>query len=148
VALRGLSSVAPPSGSASASASAPTTIRLKDFPSSLAARLPPLVATPLSLATANQKEITGHKISLSIKKFQSHATDSGSAAVQIAVATEKILNMVRHTALHKKDKASNRGFQMMVARRKKMMQYLKRTDFEQFKLVVGALNLSREASHL
>ena len=145
----GSGSKAGTSGSGSPASPAPAqVIRLKEFPSSLLGRASPLAVLPLSLATANQKDITAHKISLSIKKFQSHATDSGSAAVQIAVATEKILNMVRHTALHRKDKHSNRGFQIMVARRKKMMKYLKRTNLEQFKLLVSALGLEREASHL
>ena len=89
-----------------------------------------------------------HKISLAMMKFQGHATDCGSAAVQIAVATEKIHNMVRHTAVHKKDRHSNRGFQMMVARRKKMMKYLKNTDLQRFKEVVAQLGLEREASNV
>lgn len=131
--------------SSSSSNSAPT-IRLRDFPAHL--NVATNVALPISLATANQKEITEYKIGLCIKKFQMHVTDSGSAAVQIAVATEKILNMARHSAMHKKDKHSNRGFQMMVARRKKMMIYLKRTDLQKFKETVIALKLEREASHL
>ena len=123
-----------------------STIRIKQFPSNL--KVPSMAAIPISLGTACQKDITSYKVSLAFQKFQKHVTDSGSPTVQIAVATEKILNMARHTAVHRKDKHSNRGFQMMVARRKKMMKYLKRTDFQTFKETVAALGLEKEASHI
>ena len=123
-----------------------TTIRIKNFPTDLPVQ--PAARVPLSLATANQKEITGHKVALSIKRFQAHATDVGSPSVQIAVATEKIINLARHLTMHKKDKHSNRGFQMLTARRKSMMQYLKRKDLAKFKETVSALGLDKEASHI
>jgi len=123
-----------------------TSIRIKNFPADLPVQ--PAVRAPLSLATANQKEITGHKVALSIKRFQAHATDVGSPSVQIAVATEKIINLARHLTMHKKDKHSNRGFQMLTARRKSMMQYLKRRDLSKFKETVSALGLDKEASHI
>lgn len=103
---------------------------------------------PLSLRTANQSEITKHKIELAVEKFKLHSSDTGSAPVQIAVMTEKIHNMARHFTQHKKDKHSARGFQILVARRKKMMQYLKRYDFEAFKSTIISLGLQKEASHL
>jgi len=104
---KAMPSVAPSSSSPSASSNAET-VWLNNF------RVPvsPNLLPSLSLATANQQQITKHKIGLALKKFQSHATDSGSASVQIAVMTEKILNMARHAAMHKKDKHSNRGFQV------------------------------------
>jgi len=120
------------------------TIRKTDF----ALPVSELVLPSISLATASQKEITSFKIGQAINRFKLHATDAGSAQVQIAVMTEKILNMARHMTMHKKDKHSNRGFQMLAARRKKMMSYLKRTNLEKFKSVIKALGLEREGQHV
>ena len=62
--------------------------------------------------------------------------------------TEKVMNLARHHSMHKKDKLSNRGFQILIARRRKMMQYLKRTDIKEFDRVVKLLGLEKEASNL
>lgn len=103
------------------------------------------IAIPLSLATANQKEITRHKIAHVISKFQKQEADTGSASVQIAVMTEKILCLARHFNVHRKDHASARGFQSLISRRKRMLAYLKRSNFEKFKETVTALGLRKEA---
>lgn len=73
---------------------------------------PKHIENTFSLATANQEEITQHKISLAIAKYKKHDSDTGSAIVQLAVMTEKIYNLARHFAMHKKDKAGGRGFQV------------------------------------
>jgi small subunit ribosomal protein S15 len=106
------------------------------------------VMPAMSLATANNKEIVDYKKSLAVSKFRKHETDTGSAAVQIAVMTEDVLNLARHALVHKKDKHTQRGYQILLARRKKMMQYLKRTNLEQFKATVIALGLENEAKNL
>jgi small subunit ribosomal protein S15 len=107
-----------------------------------------LHTVPLSLTTANQKEVTSYKIRSKIQKFQLHDSDCGSASVQIAVMTEKITNLARHFALHKKDKHSWRGFQMLISRRKQMLIYLKRSDFAKFRETVTTLNLQKEAASI
>lgn len=122
----------------------PAAIRLRDFP----ATPPGAYMVPLTLQTASNKEIVQHRVNLALAAFQQHKTDSGSASVQIAVATEKILNMARHCTLFKKDKHSARGFAMMVSRRKKMMRYLKHSDLPTFKSTVARLKLEKEASHV
>lgn len=106
------------------------------------------VLPAFSLATASNMEVVQHKKSLAVAKFKAHSTDTGSAPVQIAVMTEKILNLAKHAIAHKKDKHSIRGYQILLARRKKMMKYLKRKDFELFKETVTALGLEKEASHI
>jgi ribosomal protein S15 len=73
---------------------------------------PKHIENAFSLATANQEEITAHRISLAIEKYKKHDSDTGSAIVQLAVMTEKIYNLARHFAMHKKDKAGGRGFQV------------------------------------
>lgn len=101
-----------------------------------------------SIATASNMEVVQHKKSLAVAKFKAHHTDTGSAPVQIAVMTEKILNLAKHAIAHKKDKHSIRGYQILLARRKKMMKYLKRKDFELFKETVSELGLEKDASHI
>lgn len=66
----------------------------------------------------------------------------------VAVATERIANLARHFASHRKDHQSNRGFQVLVSRRRKMMDYLRRTDPTEFEKVVRILGLQKEASQL
>ena len=74
---------------------------------------PPEIEDTFSLATANQQEITQHKIMLAVQLYKKHNSDTGSAIVQLAVMTEKIYNLARHFAMHKKDKAGQRGFQVI-----------------------------------
>jgi ribosomal protein S15P/S13E len=83
-------------------------IKLKDF----RVAYPEQIENVFSLSTANQEEITQHKISLAIARFQKHDGDTGSTTVQLAVITEKVYNLARHFAMHKKDKAGQRGFQV------------------------------------
>eukprot|EP01041_Mallomonas_annulata_P001888 gene1888-3660_t len=114
----------------------------------IAGQMPIGMEQIFSLATANQAEITRSKITDAITKFQSHEIDSGSPSVQIAVLTEKILNLARHFASHRKDYHSKRGFEMLISRRRRMMKYLKRTNVQRFKDTVVALGLQKEASYV
>ena len=86
----------------------PTIHKILDFH----VEYPPELEGVFSLATANQNEVTKHKISLAVAKYRKHRSDTGSAAVQLAVMTETIYNLARHFALHKKDKAGHRGFEV------------------------------------
>ena len=110
--------------------------------------LPSDIAKPVSLSTASQQEITKYKVQQAILNIQMHGGDTGSAPVQIAVMTEKIVNLARHFTVHKKDKHSQRGFQMLLAQRRKMMKYLKKYDFEGYRHTVKTLGLEKEASHI
>jgi small subunit ribosomal protein S15 len=102
----------------------------------------------MSLATANQDQITNHKIHVAIRKFQVHRIDTGSSGVQIAVLTEKIRNLARHFALHRKDHHSKRGFQSLISKRRQLMKHLRRHDFEAYAAVVKELSLETEAAQL
>lgn len=106
------------------------------------------VLPSISLSTAANNEIVQHKKSLAVQQYRKHATDTGSAPVQIAAMTEDVLNLARHALQHKKDKASIRGYQILLARRKKMMIYLKRKDLQLFKETVARLGLENEAKHI
>lgn len=76
-----------------------------------------------------------------IGKFQTHKTDNGSAPVQIALITERILYLTEHLKQNRKDFHSRKGLIQLVAQRKKLLLYLKRTDLKAFESVVKELGL-------
>jgi small subunit ribosomal protein S15 len=78
-----------------------------------------------------------------IKRFQATKKDSGSAAVQIALLTERINKLTGHLQTMKKDKHSRVGLLRMVERRKKLLAYLSRTDQERYKKILSELEIRR-----
>jgi len=70
------------------------------------------ILKPMSLETANSKQLLHDRIYKVIERFKQEDGDTGSAAVQIAVMTERIQNLARHFAGNKKDFGSRRGFQV------------------------------------
>ncbi len=81
------------------------------------------------------------KIKEIIKKYGQNEKDTGSPEVQIAILTEEILNLAEHLRKHKQDKNSKRGLILKVAKRRKLLKYLKRISFERYKRLVKELNL-------
>lgn len=78
-----------------------------------------------------------------IKKFATKKDDTGSAEVQIAILTAKIENLKEHLADHKKDNHSRRGIMMMVAKRRKMLAYLKKKDAAKYEEVIKELEIRK-----
>ena len=78
-----------------------------------------------------------------IKKFAKAKGDTGSAEVQIAILTAKIENLKEHLGEHKKDNHSRRGIMVMVAKRRKMLAYLKRKDAAKYEEVIKALEIRK-----
>jgi len=78
-----------------------------------------------------------------IKKFAKAKGDTGSAEVQIAILTAKIENLKEHLGEHKKDNHSRRGIMLMVAKRRKMLAYLKRKDAAKYEEVIKALEIRK-----
>ena len=76
-----------------------------------------------------------------IKKFQIHEEDRGSAAVQVALLTSRIDDLRSHFDNHKKDHHSRRGLLKMVGRRRRLLEYLKRTDSERYRGLIADLGL-------
>ena len=76
-----------------------------------------------------------------IRKYQLHENDRGSAPVQIALLTERINDLTDHFRKHKKDHHSRRGLLMMVGKRRRMLEYLKRTDLERYRQLIEDLGL-------
>ena len=78
-----------------------------------------------------------------IKEFQNSKTDVGSAEVQVALLTEEINTLTEHFKVHIHDFHSKRGLQKMVGRRKKLLNYLKRTDVVAYRELIKKLNLRK-----
>ena len=81
--------------------------------------------------------------SLVIEKYRLHADDTGSSDVQIALLTRRILDMLEHLRAHSHDNASRRGLLMMVGRRRRLLNYLRRTNFERYRELTSSLGLRR-----
>jgi small subunit ribosomal protein S15 len=76
-----------------------------------------------------------------IQKYQLHENDRGSAPVQIALLTSRINELTDHFRTHKKDHHSRRGLLMMVGKRRRMLDYLRRTDIARYRELIEDLGL-------
>ncbi len=79
--------------------------------------------------------------STTVQKYRTHETDTGSSRVQVALLTEQIHYLRDHFDLHKKDHHSRRGLLKMVGRRKRLLNYLRRTDVNGYRKIVQELGL-------
>jgi small subunit ribosomal protein S15 len=78
-----------------------------------------------------------------IEEFGTHATDTGSPEVQVALLTERINHLTEHLRYHKKDHHSRRGLLMMVGKRRRLLQYLRNQDAERYRSLIARLGLRR-----
>jgi small subunit ribosomal protein S15 len=81
-----------------------------------------------------------------LKAFQAtqlHAGDVGSAEAQISVATVRINEITEHLKANKHDFAARRGLLQLVGKRKRLLKYLEKNDFESYKAVVAKLKLRK-----
>jgi small subunit ribosomal protein S15 len=79
-----------------------------------------------------------------IAQFARQQGDVGSPEVQVALATERIRDLAEHFRQHRKDHHSRRGLQALLNRRRKLLAYLRDSDFERFCGVMAALGLERD----
>lgn len=77
------------------------------------------------------------------QQLQMHDKDTGSADVQIAILTSRITQLTDHLKQHAKDHSSRRGLLMLVARRRKLLDYLKRESSERYQSALEKLNLRK-----
>jgi len=78
-----------------------------------------------------------------LQGIKMHDKDTGSADVQIALLTQRIQQLTEHLKTHAKDHASRRGLLMMVAKRRSLLDYLKRTASDRYKGLLEKLNLRK-----
>jgi small subunit ribosomal protein S15 len=79
-----------------------------------------------------------------IKEFGGSDKNTGSAAVQIALLSERINHLTEHLKGHKKDFHSRRGLLMMVAKRQKLLKYINVTDIEQYRKLTDKLGIRQK----
>jgi small subunit ribosomal protein S15 len=78
-----------------------------------------------------------------ISEYRLHETDTGSPEVQIAILTERINHLTEHLKMHKKDHHSRRGLLMLVGRRRRLLDYVKKNDVERYRGLIARLGLRR-----
>ncbi len=78
-----------------------------------------------------------------VAKYGKDDTDTGSTRVQIALLTTRILELSEHLKRNKKDHHGRRGLLVMVGKRKRLLSYFEKTDFEGYKSLIADLGLRR-----
>ncbi|MDQ6759316.1 MAG: 30S ribosomal protein S15 [Acidobacteriota bacterium] len=78
-----------------------------------------------------------------IATYRTHQTDSGSSEVQVAILSQRILQLTEHFKTHKQDHHSRRGLLLMVARRRRLLKYLRSRNPERYKNLIQSLGIRR-----
>jgi small subunit ribosomal protein S15 len=81
--------------------------------------------------------------SKTITKYRTHKTDTGSPEVQVALLSQRIVELTEHFKTHAKDHHSRRGLLTMVARRRRLLDYLKSNSPERYKALITSLGIRR-----
>jgi small subunit ribosomal protein S15 len=89
----------------------------------------------MALAADNKKQ--------TIQKFRVHKTDTGSPEVQVALLSQRITQLTDHFKTHAKDHHSRRGLLSLVARRRRLLDYLKAHSPERYKTLIVSLGIRR-----
>ncbi|MCH7819643.1 MAG: 30S ribosomal protein S15 [Candidatus Marinimicrobia bacterium] len=78
-----------------------------------------------------------------VKNYGSNDRDTGRSEVQVALLTKRIANLTEHLKEHKHDHHTRRGLVMMVGKRRRLLNYLEKTQLNRYRDVIKALNLRR-----
>ncbi len=89
----------------------------------------------MALAPARKQEL--------IESYRAHEKDTGSSEVQIALLSDRISDLTEHFKVHPKDHHSRRGLIKLVSQRRRLLDYLKREDFERYKQLIERLGLRK-----
>lgn len=79
-----------------------------------------------------------------MQEFSRHNTDTGSPEVQVALLTTRINQLTEHLKIHKHDESSRRGLLKLVGRRRRLLAYIRRSDFERYMALTDRLNIRRK----
>jgi small subunit ribosomal protein S15 len=96
-----------------------------------------------SIAERNPMSITAERKQTLIGEYAVKPGDTGSPEVQASILSERIRNLTDHLASHRKDFHSRRGLLVMVGKRRRLLDYLKRSDADRYTTVIGRLGLRR-----
>ena len=78
-----------------------------------------------------------------IEANRTHETDTGSPEVQVAILTERINQLTAHLKVHPHDFHSRRGMQMMIGKRRRLLDYLAKKDIERYRALIAKLGLRK-----
>ena len=78
-----------------------------------------------------------------IEANRTHATDTGSPEVQIAILTARIQELTEHLKVHPNDKHSRLGMYKMVGKRRRLLDYLAKKDIERYRAIIAKLNIRK-----
>ena len=78
-----------------------------------------------------------------VQAYRRHASDTGSPEIQIALLTNRIGCLTGHFKMHQKDHHSRRGLLKLVGQRRRLLDYLKRRDFQRYKSVIEQLGIRK-----
>jgi len=78
-----------------------------------------------------------------VAQYKQHEKDTGSTEVQVALLTQRISHLTEHFKTHKKDHHSRRGLLKLVSQRRRLLDYIKRTDLTRYRKLVAGLGLRR-----
>ena len=87
--------------------------------------------------------ITPERKAQLIKEFAGKDGDTGSPEVQVAILTERIVNLTEHFKGHKKDNHSRRGLLKMVGQRRSLLNYLTKIDIERYRAIIAELGIRK-----
>ncbi len=87
--------------------------------------------------------ITAERKTEVIQKFAGAEKDTGSPEVQVAILTERITNLTEHLKTHAKDFHSRRGLLVMVGKRRRLLDYVRKKDEARYKTLIGELGIRR-----
>ncbi len=87
--------------------------------------------------------ITAERRTALVSGYATGQGDTGSPEVQVALLSERIGNLTEHLKTHAKDFHSRRGLLMLVGRRRRLLDYLKKKDQARYEALIGRLNLRR-----
>ena len=87
--------------------------------------------------------LSAEKKSEILKEYGLHETDTGSPEAQVAMLTSRINTLTEHLKFHKHDHHSRRGLLLMVGHRRRLLDYLKKTDINRYRSIVERLGLRR-----
>ena len=89
----------------------------------------------MSLSRENKTEL--------IANFRTHDVDTGTPEVQIALLTRRIQHLTEHFKVHQKDHHSRQGLLKMVGKRRRLLDYLKRKNFDRYQNIIGQLGIRK-----
>ena len=78
-----------------------------------------------------------------MSSYKTHASDTGSPEVQVALLSERIEHLTEHFKTHRKDHHSRRGLLMMVGTRRRLLDYLKRTNADRYRELINKLGIRK-----